>query len=74
MQTPLDLAVGSKKEEAAAVLRAHGALHSLLFAAHEGMSIERGGGGAQRAVRCTWLVSASRDKPGGVANGAASGR
>jgi hypothetical protein len=31
--TPLDLAVEEKKEEAAAVLRAHGALHSLHFAA-----------------------------------------
>jgi hypothetical protein len=40
MQTPLDLAVGKKKKEAAAVLRAHGALHSLLFAAQEGMSNE----------------------------------
>jgi hypothetical protein len=40
MQTPLDIAVGNKKEEAAAVLRAHGALHSLLFAAQEGMSNE----------------------------------
>ena len=36
----MDLAVGNKKEEAAAVLRAHGALHSLHFAAEEGMTDE----------------------------------
>ena len=40
MRTPLDLAVGNKKEEAAAVLRAHGALHSLHFAAKKGMTDE----------------------------------
>ena len=40
MRTPLDLAVEGKKEEAAAVLRAHGALHSLHFAAEEGMTDE----------------------------------
>ena len=38
--TPLDLAVDNKKEEAAAVLRAHGALHSLHFAAEKGMTDE----------------------------------
>jgi hypothetical protein len=38
--TPLDLAVEYKKEEAAAVLRAHGALHSLHFAAQKGMTDE----------------------------------
>jgi hypothetical protein len=37
---PLDLAVENKKEEAAAVLRAHGALHSLLFAVDKGMTDE----------------------------------
>ena len=36
----MDLAVKNKKEEAAAVLRAHGALHSLHFAAQEGMTDE----------------------------------
>ena len=36
----MDLAVGNKKEEAAAVLRAHGALHSLHFAAEKGMTDE----------------------------------
>jgi hypothetical protein len=40
LRTPLDLAVENKKEEAAAVLRAHGALHSLHFAAKEGMTDE----------------------------------
>ena len=40
LRTPLDLAVENKKEEAAAVLRAHGALHSLHFAAEEGMTDE----------------------------------
>ena len=40
MRTPLDLAVDYKKEEAAAVLRAHGALHSLHFAAPKGMTDE----------------------------------
>jgi hypothetical protein len=40
MRTPLDLAVRYEKEEAAAVLRAHGALHSLHFAAEEGMMDE----------------------------------
>jgi hypothetical protein len=40
LRTPLDLAVGNKKEEAAAVLRAHGARHSLHFAAEEGMTDE----------------------------------
>jgi ankyrin repeat protein len=40
LRTPLDQAVGKKKEEAAAVLRAHGALHSLHFAAEEGMTDE----------------------------------
>ncbi len=38
--TPLDYAVEKEKEEAAAVLRAHGALHSLLFAARVGMMDE----------------------------------
>ena len=38
--TPLDLAVKKKKEEAVAVLRAHGALHSLHFAAKKGMADE----------------------------------
>ncbi len=38
--TPLDLAVETKKEEAAAVLRAHGALHSLHFAAEKGLTDE----------------------------------
>ena len=36
----MDLAVGNKKEEAAAVLRAHGALHSFHGAAKEGMTDE----------------------------------
>ena len=36
----MDLAVANGKEEAAAVLRAHGALHSLHFAAREGMTDE----------------------------------
>jgi hypothetical protein len=36
----LDLAVGNKKQEAAAVLRAHGARHSLHFVAREGMTDE----------------------------------
>ena len=36
----MDLAVANKKEEAAAVLRAHGARHSLHFAAQEGMTDE----------------------------------
>jgi hypothetical protein len=36
----LDLAVAEEKEEAAAVLRAHGALHSLHFAAQKGMTAE----------------------------------
>ena len=40
LRTPLDLAVENKKEEAAAVLRAHGALHSLHFAAEKGMPDE----------------------------------
>jgi hypothetical protein len=40
LHTPWDLAVGNKKEEAAAVLRAHGALHSLHFAAEKGMTDE----------------------------------
>ncbi len=40
MRTPLDLAVENEKEEAAAVLRAHGALHSLLVAAERGMTDE----------------------------------
>jgi hypothetical protein len=40
LRTPLDLAVGDEQEEAAAVLRAHGALHSLHFAAQEGMTDE----------------------------------
>jgi hypothetical protein len=40
LRTPLDLAVENKKEEAAAVLRAHGALHSLHFAAEKGMTDE----------------------------------
>ncbi len=39
-RTPLDLAVEKSKEEAAAVLRAHGALHSLHFAAQKGMTDE----------------------------------
>jgi hypothetical protein len=38
--TPLDRAVEYKKEEAAAVLRAHGALHSLHVAAQKGMTDE----------------------------------
>ncbi len=38
--TPLDLAVDNKNEEVAAVLRAHGALYSLLFAAEGGMTDE----------------------------------
>jgi hypothetical protein len=37
---PLDVAVENKKEEAEAVLRAHGALHSLHFAAQNGMTDE----------------------------------
>ena len=36
----MDLAVENEKEEAAAVLRAHGALHSLHFAAGKGMTDE----------------------------------
>ena len=45
MRTPLDLAVEYEKlaveiKEAAAVLRAHGALHSLHFAAEKGMTDE----------------------------------
>ena len=40
MRTPLDLAVENQKEEAVAVLRAHGALHSLHFAAEEDMADE----------------------------------
>ena len=36
----MDVAVVNKKEEAAAVLRAHGALHSLHFAAEKGMTDE----------------------------------
>jgi hypothetical protein len=40
MRTPLDLAVEYEKEEAAAVLRAHGARHSLNFAAEKGMTDE----------------------------------
>ncbi len=36
----MDLAVKYEKEEAAAVLRAHGALHSLHFAAQGGMTDE----------------------------------
>ncbi len=40
MYTPLDLAVVNKKREAAEVLQAHGALHSLHFAAQEGMTDE----------------------------------
>ncbi len=36
----MDLAVENEKEEAAAVLRAHGALHSLHFAAEKGMTDE----------------------------------
>jgi hypothetical protein len=40
LHTPLDLAVDYQKEEAAAVLRAHGARHSLHFAAREGMTDE----------------------------------
>ncbi len=39
-RTPLDLVVGEEKEEAAAVLRAHGALHLLHFAAQKGMTDE----------------------------------
>jgi hypothetical protein len=38
--SPLDLAVQNKKEEVAAVLRAHGALHFLHFAAKKGMADE----------------------------------
>ena len=48
MRTPLDLAVGNKKEEAAAVLRAHGALHSRHFAAEKGMTA----GGANKVEKC----------------------
>jgi hypothetical protein len=40
LRTPLDLAVENTKEEAAAALRAHGALHSLHFAAEKGMTDE----------------------------------
>ena len=40
LSTPLDLAVKKKKTEATAVLRAHGALHSLHFAAKKGMADE----------------------------------
>ena len=40
LRTPLDLAHGNKKEEAVAVLRGHGALHSLHFAAQRGMTDE----------------------------------
>ncbi len=40
LRTPLDLAVQNNKKEAAAVLRAHGALHSLHFAADKGMTDE----------------------------------
>ena len=40
LRTPLDLAVDYEEEEAAAVLRAHGARHSLHFAAEEGMTDE----------------------------------
>ena len=36
----MDLAVEYKREEAAAVLRAHGALHSLHFAAEKGLTDE----------------------------------
>ena len=36
----MDLAVYYKREEAAAVLRAHGALHSLHFAAQKGLTAE----------------------------------
>jgi hypothetical protein len=39
MRSPLDLAVGNE-EVVAAVLRAHGALHSLHFAALTGMTDE----------------------------------
>ena len=38
--TPLDWAVHKCSEEAAAVLRTHGARHSLLFAADKGMTDE----------------------------------
>jgi hypothetical protein len=40
LRTPLDLAVANKREEAAAVLRAHGARHSLHYAAYKGMTDE----------------------------------
>jgi hypothetical protein len=40
MRTPLDLAVEYEEEEAGAVLRAHGARHSLHIAAREGMPDE----------------------------------
>ena len=40
LRTPLDLAVEYGKEEAAAVLRAHGALHSLHVAAIKGVTDE----------------------------------
>jgi hypothetical protein len=40
LRTPLDLAVDNEEEEAAAVLRAHGARHSLHFASREGMTDE----------------------------------
>jgi hypothetical protein len=39
-RTPLDQAVENKNDEVAAVLRAHDALHSLLFAADKGMMDE----------------------------------
>ncbi len=40
----MDIAVGAWKKEAAAVLRAHGALHSLHFAAGKGMTDELAAG------------------------------
>ncbi len=40
LRTPLDLAVENEKEEVAAVLRAHGARHSLRGAAQKGMEDE----------------------------------
>ena len=40
LRTPLDIAVLNQRKEAAAVLRTHGALHSLHFVAQKGMTDE----------------------------------